>query len=337
MKRITVFFLFVVALCSMGAPVAQAQVEIAPPPTSVSLPADEAPHRNIVENWYFNGHLTGVDSHGKIHQYGYVFVIGQVYTGGTTATYVSHFTLTDATRKTYTYNTGMTVAPIPTTLNLSVNSWTISGGSGSYKVAAGFSDNSYSMNLSMISLIPPAIYNGNGIISYPSGLISAYYSYTLLNTCGTIVDHGETIKVTGTSWQDRQWENPPKGELFAWNWFSIQLSNNVQYMFYFMQDASGKIVKIVGAKIANKVTSMIPADKASLSFLSYWTSPASGVTYPTKWKLQTPDGTFTITSVMQNQELNQTTFCEADATVSGTYNGIPVTGSTYVEVGTQTF
>ena len=45
---------------------------------TVSLPHDEAPHTDLVEWWYFVGHLQGVDPAGKKHTYGYQMTMFQV-------------------------------------------------------------------------------------------------------------------------------------------------------------------------------------------------------------------------------------------------------------------
>jgi predicted secreted hydrolase len=45
---------------------------------NVSLPHDEAPHTDLVEWWYFVGHLQGVDPAGKKHTYGYQMTMFQV-------------------------------------------------------------------------------------------------------------------------------------------------------------------------------------------------------------------------------------------------------------------
>jgi predicted secreted hydrolase len=43
----------------------------------VQIPQDEAPHHDVTEWWYFNGHLRGFDIFGKPHSYGYELVFFQ--------------------------------------------------------------------------------------------------------------------------------------------------------------------------------------------------------------------------------------------------------------------
>jgi len=79
-----------------------------------------------------------------------------------------------------------------------------------------------------ISLEPVVLHGNNGLIPYGPFGTSFYYSWTNLWTFGTVIDHGVPVAVIGESWMDHQWYNPLG--LGGWTWFSIQLSNNTQYM-----------------------------------------------------------------------------------------------------------
>ena len=45
------------------------------------------------------------------------------------------------------------------------------------------------------------------------------------------------MTVTGTAWLDHQWGNWTPGQ-GGWEWYSLQLSNNTQYMLYFIRDVN---------------------------------------------------------------------------------------------------
>ncbi len=312
---------------------------IAPQPTSVHLPQDEAPHHNNVEWWYFTGHLHGVDPQGKKREYGFESTIFQFYSvAGQPATYASNIAVTNVTNGTFVSEDSVTVAPIPTQANgfaLSVNQQSsMFGGAGAYGLNAAFTDGSYNLQLALFSTMPAVLHNGNGIIPYEgtADSTSAYFSYTALNTFGVIIDHGVKIPVSGIAWQDRQWFNNGGGGI-SWNWFSVQLHGNVQYMLYYIQNAAGDIVLKVGTEVVNGVAASIPANEMSLSVLSTWTSPTTGMTYPSKWKLTVPDGNYTVTPVFPNQELaGSMPYLEADSTVTGVRLGLPISGVAYAEV-----
>ncbi len=321
-----------------AAPSTYAQA-IDPPPTSVTLPADEAPHHNLTEWWYFTGHLAGTDPQGKVRKYGFEVTVFQVFTTpNQPALYSAHFAITDHQRRTFKYEPSVAVQPIPNQANgfaLNINDQSISGGSGSYVTDTVFSDNSYSLRLNLNSTAPPVVHGTNGIIPYPGFGTSAYFSYTSLGASGVLTDHGVPITVTGIAWQDRQWFNNAPGGGIGWNWFSIQLQNNVQYTLYYIQDSAGTIIQPIGTEVVNGVAKPIPADKMSLTALSHWTSPTTGRIYPSKWELNVPNGQFIVTPVIPNQELvapGHDTYYEADSTVRGIRNGLPVVGVAYSEV-----
>ena len=313
-----------------------AQAQIAPPATSVILPQDEAPHHNLGEWWYFVGHLTGVDPAGQQHQYGYEVTVFQTNVGTLLpANYTIHYALTDIIRQQYHYEERATEAPIPNQVDgfsLGVTNWTASGGSGAYALNTSFADGSYALNLNLKATVPPTLHGDKGIIPYGPLGTSAYYSYTSLATSGTIIDHGVPVTITGVSWQDRQWQNVlPSG----WNWFSIQLNNNVQYMLYFIQDPLGNIIQKTGTEIVNGVATPIAADQMSVKPLAFWTSPNSLYTYPSQWQVTVPDGTYTVTPVVPGQELVwplHRTYFEGDSQITGTRNGQAISGAGYTEV-----
>lgn len=331
---------FLLAL-SLAAASAQAGTGPSYPPLTdqVELPRDEAPHHNSTEWWYFNGHLAGKDDTGKEHDYGYSLTIFQIIpvAGAPFAVYMAQFAITDESGKTYHYGEKIALSVVPNEhdgFDLGVNGWRAEGSSGNYAVAATLADGTYSLSLDLKSTIAPALNGKNGIIPYGPYGTSAYYSYTALDASGTIIDHGRRVKVTGISWQDRQWGNFAQTQA-GWNWFAIQLNDNVQYMLYFIQDSTGAVVQKLGTQVVDGKAILLSPDQIAMTPTATWTSPKSGYTYPSQWLVTVPDGSFTVTPVQQDQELylpGQHTYFEGDCTISGTLNGNAATGLGYTEV-----
>jgi len=318
---------------------------------TVSLPKDEAPHTDLVEWYYFVGHLQGVDPAGKQHTYGYQMTTFQVLQNpAQPALYVTNVAITDDTRGAYDKDSQTTFAPVPqeiNSFNLSSNAWNMQGGSGKYSVNAALSDQNYSFALKMQSAIPAALHGVHGQIPYGPLGTSAYYSYTALATQGTIIDHGVPIAVTGISWQDHQWGNYDLTQQIGWTWFGIQLASDsfpggpvksspVQYMLYFIQDFTGAIVQVVATQVKNGVTTAIPANQVSQKALTTYTSPATGFVYGTSWLVTVPGGSFIVRSRVQAQEFvgapGYQSYYEADSVVFGALNGEPVSGVAFAEV-----
>src|SRR5262249_10952387 len=154
--------------------------------------------------------------------------------------YVGHYAISDLTRGQFHFDQRSLTepnAPIPngtttTGFNLGIGSWHMDGVNGADHLAADTTD--YAIKLSLRGQKPAARHNGDGLVNLGIAGFSYYYSRTHMAVTGSIVDHGATIPVTGLAWMDHQWGNfiPTAGG--GWDWFSIQLANDVEYMIYFI-------------------------------------------------------------------------------------------------------
>lgn len=343
--------LALLAGCGVPGVVPRGHALPAAPPTPTAaplpplrLPQDEAPHTDMTEWWYYTGHFNGTDATGAAHQYGFELTFFQVLRGGLPPIYIGHYAVTDITRDQFHYDQrelSEPNAPLPngtttTGFNLAINGWTMRGVNGQDHLAAALPD--YAISLDLSSQKPPALHNGNGLITYGIGGFSYYYSRTHMAVSGTITDHGATIPVTGLAWMDHQWGNfiPTAG--IGWDWFSIQLSNDVEYMIYRIRDAHGNIISVVGSRVdARGVTTAVDPSQISEQATGAWTSPATHVTYPSGWRLTLPGGALSITPAVLDQELVTTastgnTYWEGACGITGTLDGQAVTGQGYTEL-----
>jgi predicted secreted hydrolase len=122
----------------------------------------------------------------------------------------------------------------------------------------------------------------------------------------------------------------------GWNWFAIQLDDDTQYMLYYLQDPNtGAIINKFGTRVSKGVATAVAGSQMDLKALSTWTSPNSGYTYESKWNVILPEGSLTITPLVDDQEMlwsGHRTYWEGSSQVVGTLNGNDVTGRSYVEV-----
>ena len=316
-------------------------------PGPVVIPRDESPHpQDETEWWYFTGHLLGIDPSGHTHKYGFdlTFISANVLKQAPTAVlYFGQFAIADLTRGTFTADPNVTsiqadVIPPVGGYDNTVGTWHMAGFESVNNLHASFSDNSYGITLALTQWTPPALHGNKGIIPYGVFGTSAYYSYTNLQVSGVVMDHGVPVVVTGIAWHDHQYGNFGT-QAGSWNWFSIQLNNDTQYMLYFLLDASRQIVQTVGTQV-NPDGSTVNLDPKSFSAtpLSFWTSPVTGAKFPVSWQVTVPGGTLTETALLPNQELVPasftpgTSYWEGASAVSGTINGKAVTGQSYIEL-----
>lgn len=318
----------------------------------VVLPADESPHPGAEsEWWYFLGHLNGTDIFGNHHQYGFQIVFTRfdmLRTEPTSCLYWGMLAISDITRGTFTHEVdifemrGNVFLP-GGGFNINIGTMHGDGKNGvNHLSASGFSDFSYTnINLTLSQKIPAALHGDGGTISWGPFGMSYYYSQTRLEVTGTLIDHGVLVSVTGIAWQDRQW-----GKFLmenfdgtgGWEWFPTQLTNNTQYMLYFIRDAAGKVIQKIGTVVnADGVATNIDPDSMGMTPQGTWTSPHSGRTYDQNWIAKVPGGTLEYTTRIADQELRSTltrqfAYYEGACTVKGTIHGEKVTGVAYAEI-----
>jgi len=204
----------------------------------------------------------------------------------------------------------------------------------------------YAISFQLSATKPVVLHGGDGLISYGAAGFSYYYSRTRMGLTGTLTDHGQKLSVSGQAWMDHQWGNFVSLIGSGWDWYSIQLDNNTEYMLYVIRDSQKHPVATFGTYVAgNGTASEIAAAKISTSALSTWTSPETGGVYPSGWDVgiagQVDSAgqhlSLTLTPQLLDQELVTTestgnAYWEGAVLVSGTLGSQPVTGVGYVEL-----
>jgi predicted secreted hydrolase len=200
----------------------------------------------------------------------------------------------------------------------------------------------YTLTLNLQGSKPATLHNGNGVISLGVTGSSYYYSRTRMAVTGTIVDHNQSLRVQGQAWMDHQWGDFLTLTGSGWDWYSIQLNNNSEMMLYFIRDASGKVTATYGDYIDGDGNGhLLAATSLHASVLCHWTSPKSGIAYPSGWQLAISDplvqATLTVTPLLKDQELlayqsTGNSYWEGAVSIQGQSAGHAVQGEGYVEL-----
>jgi predicted secreted hydrolase len=313
----------------------------------VHFPQDEGAHSDLTEWWYYTGHLQGRDASGNTHQYGFELVIFQAQRSTLPVFYSAHFAVSDLTRSEFHYdqrrmsNIAASAARThaPAGIDLHIGDWSMQGLNGHDHLAAEMQD--YALDLDLVGQKPAVLHNGNGIITMGLAGFSYYYSRTHMNIQGTLVDHNLPVQVTGLAWMDHQWGNFLLLGGGGWDWYSVQLSNDTEIMWYFMHDASGKIIAYVDYSDSTGNVSVIAPTLAHSTVLDTWKSQTTGISYAAGWQLDVHDpqlqASLTLKPLLQNQELvvKESTgniYWEGAVALEGQCNGQSVTGQGYVEL-----
>lgn len=341
-----------------------AQADDAP----VEIPRDEAPHNVALEWWYYTGHLSGTDALGKAHSYGYQLTFFRSGLGTGTyplsSAYVGNFAVTDLDRGVHASDSRVGVQPdvvLPTGgYDIQLLDWNMNGRdgdsdiSGSFTVPAAspYAVLNYGAQLSLRTQSSVVLNGNEGVMPpNPSGALD-YYSFPKLQVSGTIDDNGTLVPVTGTSWFDHEW-GASSGVSTGWHWYALELSDGTKYNISLLKDASGNTTLAYGTYIKADGTygKIDPSTLADRDLGPTWTSPSTGVTYPTAEIVTVPGGQVTVTSLVDDQEMTllgstyaplapiaalggitNFTYSESDSSVIGAINGVKVSGKAYMEI-----
>jgi predicted secreted hydrolase len=169
--------------------------------------------------------------------------------------------------------------------------------------------------------------------SAEAGNASYYYSFPRMPSRGTITVGGQSFEVQGDSWMDREWSTSALGaNQVGWDWFALQLDDGRALMWYRLRLKDGGADPASSGLLiaADGSTRRLGRSDVTLETTSQWRSPATGITYPSAWRLHIPGERLdlVVTPLLADQELRlTTTYWEGAVDVSGS-----VTGRGYVEL-----
>ena len=196
-----------------------------------------------------------------------------------------------------------------------------------------------SLHLNLIADKPPVLNGNNGLSqkSAAQGNASYYYSISRLRSEGTLEIAGETHRVSGMSWLDREWSSSTLADdQQGWDWFALQLSDGSDLMFYNIRKNDGSQDEHSAGTWISKDGEPRHLSRADLAIIvtGEWESPEGG-TYPSRWDIRLPQFglEITVTPVIDQQELFTTVrYWEGAVDVTGQRNHLPIEGRGYVEL-----
>ena len=317
-----------------------------------SFPRDHGSHDEYqTEWWYYTGHLR--TEKGK--RYGFeltFFRVGVVPPGAPARTNwdlrnlaLAHFAVTDIDGKSFRYeeklnrSSPFTAAASNTHLDVFNEGWratTLPDGSWRINAFAGKD----SIELVLSSEKPPAIHGENGVSlkALGEGHASHYYSMTRMTARGTV----NAQPCTGLVWMDHEFGSAALREnQRGWDWFSIQLDNDIELMVYLIRrdDGSPDVTSSGSLVTPDGTVIHLRRDDLTIQTTGHWTSSKSKATYPMGWRMLVPKFgiSLTLTPVLRDQELvtrksTQVTYWEGAVEVSGSFRNEAAKGEGYVEL-----
>lgn len=324
------------------------------------FPTDYGAHPDFkTEWWYFTGNLFA----GNGRRFGYELTLfrsalappdslDDTGTGWTTRQlYMGHFSLADPETGTFhAYErfsrgaAGLAGAESPP-FRIWLNDWNMASVDPSrpdelFPLRLQAEEDGVAIDLTLNAVKPFVLQGDQGWDpkGAGSGNASYYYSFTRMETTGTVTISGDTVAVTGQSWKDHEWSTSALGpDEIGWDWFALQLDDGREIMYYQLRREDGTISPFTGGSLVEADGSKrhLTADDVDLVVLDRWTSEVSGAEYPVGWELRIPTENLQLTvgAVMSNQELNVSVrYWEGAVDISGTSGSDSLSGVGYVEL-----
>lgn len=333
------------------------------------FPQDHGPHRQFKsEWWYFTGNLSTKSG----RKFGYQFTIFRNSLSANPAgrypqkdqeqshnlwksnqAYMAHVTLTDISGEKFLFEErfsrelpGLAYAqskPFAVYLeNLKIKSLAKKNSSTQtdiFPLQIGAQSKDFSLDLILNNQKKRILQGDRGLSKKGKlpGNASYYYSYTRLPSRGKVKIGKEIFSVAGSSWFDREWGSSLlEKDLSGWDWFSLQLSDNTEIMFYRLRKKDGRVSPYSHFVLIDTVGNKreIELNRIRFKELGYWSNPQNR-RYPSSWQLEGKDKGFilNITAALKNQELKVSIpYWEGSVLVQGIKNGKKITGRGYVEL-----
>jgi predicted secreted hydrolase len=201
-------------------------------------------------------------------------------------------------------------------------------------------DDDFGLDLRLEPGRPPVFQGDDGYSAKgpEAGNASLYYSFTRMPAAGAVEVGGERYQVSGLAWLDREWSTSALGPgLAGWDWFSIQLDDGSDLMFYGLRREDGSMDTLSAGTLVEADGSLVRLDRESVGLRSgeRWRSPVTGVRYPLQWTLEIPslDLRLEVEPRIPNQEMDLSVrYWEGAIRVRGERAGRPVRGSGYLEM-----
>lgn len=318
------------------------------------FPQDHGPHKNFkTEWWYLTGNLSADDG----RDFGYQFTIFRVgiappnefealTSWSASEFYMGHLTLSDIQQGEFLdyerFSRGSVSLAGALTDSIWLNDWVLLNQSSEsehvFRLSAG--DRDFALDIALENMKPEVLQGDRGLSQKGSkpGNASYYYSLTRMQTRGVLILGTDTLDIEGLSWMDREWSTSMlEDNQSGWDWFSIQLDNGHELMYYQLRDTLQKAGPTSSGSMVDPKGKKTPLSKSQveLDVQETWTSRESGISYPSGWTLSIPEHSIflTIKPLLKDQELKTAViYWEGAVDVSGNWNDLAVKGRGYVEL-----
>ena len=135
---------------------------------------------------------------------------------------------------------------------------------------------------------------------------SYYYSVPQLSAQGRITLQGRSLDVRGTAWLDHEASDALlHPQAVGWDWIGMNLEDGSALTAFHLRRADGSALWAGGSlRTGAGALRVFTADEVRFEPESVWTSPRTQARYPTRWRVHTPAGLFSVQALLDDQELD---------------------------------
>jgi predicted secreted hydrolase len=314
----------------------------------IKFPRDEQAHDNIIEWWYWNGHLKGEDG----HDYAFMDCLFKADSRRVKLPFIkspfknlyfSHSILSDITSQKFFSDIDYISVPSRQSFKrpllfaeyVAAEPDTLLKG---FTVNLMKEENEFSyrirtknFDLKLKSFKKPLLEGGAGYLNL-HGRKTYYYSLTSLAAEGEISFKNKIIKVKGQAWMDHQWADVPYSQ-DLWTWFSIQLKNKTELVVF----EHGREKKDCYAGISYPDGRQEHFKNVKIIALgNSWKSLKTGASYNLSWQIEIPEKkiSLVVEPLLKKQEVifGTINYWEGPLKVDGVFAGKKVSGRGFLEL-----
>jgi predicted secreted hydrolase len=183
----------------------------------------------------------------------------------------------------------------------------------------------FSYDLKLHASAPLVLHGDRGFSQKSTrGQASWYYSQPFFQVDGEVQWQGETRRVSGMAWLDREWSSQPlAADQQGWDWFSLHLRDGSKLMLFRLRSNDDSHFYsgtwITPAGVAE------PLDASAISMTPLAQSKVAGRTLPTQWQLQIAHKKFDVTAQALNPKAWMGTgipYWEGPVNIAGSHTGV---------------
>lgn len=280
--------------------------------TPIMIPAAHGAHpKYAIEWWYWVGHLSAVSGGEAFGFQSTVFrIAGDPSTGlsrggsdtvfGEQQLFMSHAALSEVSEQRYSHverlnREGWQARSAVGALDLLATPIRAKGHDGGAYFEMNFKlPNATQVELTLTPLKPIVSFGQRGLSRKGAdpAAVSLYWTYTRLRVEGRIIRQGVVTEVEGIAWQDHEISSSQLGsDLEGWDWTAIQLFDGTEVKAYRLRQNDGGSDPWSAVYWIDQEAQVrgVYADQFEWQEDAYWTSPQTGLRYPTSVSIEAMD------------------------------------------------